>query len=333
MRTSKRSPRRFATRTVRQSGRLARSRTSRNEKAQAALRGSEERFQLALQATGLGPWDWDLTTNVVEFWPEWKRQLGYEPDEMPDRYEEWETRLHPEDRERVLEGLRAYLEGRRPEYALEFRLRHKNGTYRWIYTRGVVLRDASGRQTHMIGCHLDITERKQLEEQYRQSQKMQAVGQLAGGIAHDFNNLLVVIGGYADLVAEELGPSHRSRRDIDEIRTAARSAASLTRQLLAFSRRQILQPQVLDLNQILRRMQHMLGRVIGEHITLTMKPVRDRARLRGSGADRPGDHEPRGQRPRRDAEGGRLLIETADRRSRRRVRRAASAARARAGTC
>ena len=122
----------------------------------------------------------------------------------------------------------------------------------------------------MIGCRLDITDRKQLEEQYRQSQKMQAIGQLAGGIAHDFNNLLVVIGGYADLIAEELGPSHPVRRDLDEIRSAARSAATLTRQLLAFSRRQILQPQVLDLNQVLRRMQQMLGRVIGEHITLVM---------------------------------------------------------------
>jgi two-component system, cell cycle sensor histidine kinase and response regulator CckA len=243
---------------------------SERKRADEALRGSQERFQLALQATGLGLWDWDFTTNTVQFWLEWKRQLGYEPDEIPNEYEEWETRLHPDDRERVLTALRGYLDGKLPEYALEFRLRHKDGTYLWIYTRGVVLRDSTGRQTHMIGCHLDITERKQLEEQYRQSQKMEAVGQLAGGIAHDFNNLLVVIGGYAELVAEELGPSHPSRRDVDDIRAATRSAATLTRQLLAFGRRQILQPQVLDLNHVLRRMHRMLGRVIGEHITLVM---------------------------------------------------------------
>lgn len=243
---------------------------SERKRTEEVLRGSEERLQLALHATGLAPWDWNFTTNTVEFWPEWKRQLGYEPDEIPNRYEEWETRLHSDDRERVLDALRAYLDGRRPEYAVEFRLRHRNGTYRWIYTRGVVLRDATGRQTHMIGCHLDVTERKQLEEQYQQSQKMQAVGQLAGGIAHDFNNVLVVIGGYVHLLAEELGPSHRSRRDLEEIRTATKSAATLTRQLLAFSRRQILQPQVLDLRHVLSRMHHMLGRVIGEHITLEM---------------------------------------------------------------
>jgi PAS domain S-box-containing protein len=248
----------------------------------------------------------------VEFWPEWKRQIGYEPHEIANRYEEWEMRLHPNDRERVLGALRAYLTGRQPEYSLEFRLQHKNGAYRWIYTRGVVLRDANGRQTHMIGCHVDITERKQLEEQYRQSQKMQAIGQLAGGIAHDFNNLLVVINGYAELVADELGESHRSRRDVDEIRAAARSAATLTRQLLAFSRRQILRPQVLDLNQTVRAAQKLLGRVIGENITLAMKL----SAVSRVSAD-PGQLEQviiNLAVNARDAmrDGGRLLIETAD---------------------
>ncbi len=245
---------------------------SERKAAEGVLRGSQERLQLAVRATGLGPWDWDLTTNQVEFSPEWKRQIGYEPHELSGGYQEWESRIHPDDLQRVLTALRSYLEGHQPEYATEFRLRHKNGTYRWIYTRGVALRDASGRQTHMIGCHLDITERKQLEEQYRQSQKMQAIGQLAGGIAHDFNNLLTAIYGYAELVAEELGPSHRSQRDVGEIRSAAMSAASLTRQLLAFSRRQILKPQVLDIEHALRRMQQLLGRVIGENISLVIKP-------------------------------------------------------------
>jgi PAS domain S-box-containing protein len=152
---------------------------SDRKQAEAVLRGSEERLQFELQATGLGPWDWDLTTNVVEFWPERKRQIGYEPHEISNRYEEWESRLHPDDRDRVLTALRAYLDGRLPEYSLEFRLRHKDGTYRWIFTRGVVLRDASGG-SHIIGGHLDITERKHLEEQYRQSQKMQAVGNSPG---------------------------------------------------------------------------------------------------------------------------------------------------------
>jgi PAS domain S-box-containing protein len=282
------------------------------KRAQGELHGSEERLRLALQATGLGPWDWDLNTNAVTFWPEWKRQIGYEPDEIPNRYEEWENRLHPDDREPVLTALRAYLDGRQPEFALEFRLRHKDGTYRWIYTRGVALRDATGRLTHMIGCHLDITERKQLEEQYRQSQKMQAVGQLAGGVAHDFNNLLTVINGYAELVAQELGPSHRSQGDLNEILAAGRSAAHLTRQLLAFSRRQILQPQVLDLNQVLRRVQLLLARLLGENITLET----NLSALGRVSAD-PGQIEQVIMNlavNARDAmpNGGRLVIETAD---------------------
>jgi PAS domain S-box-containing protein len=280
--------------------------------AREALRGSQERLQLALAATGLGPWDWDLAANTVEFWPEWKRQIGYEAHEIPNRYEEWETRLHPDDKQRVLTALRAYLDGREAEYALEFRLRHKNGAYRWIYTRGVVLRDASGRQTHMIGCHLDITERKQLEERDRQSQKMQAIGQLAGGIAHDFNNLLVVINGYAELIAQELGSSHPSQADLDEIRAAAGSAANLIRQLLAFSRRQILQPQILDINAVLRRSERLLGRVIGEHIALTLN-LSARSRVHAD----PGQIEQVIMNlsvNARDAmpDGGHLTIETAD---------------------
>jgi PAS domain S-box-containing protein len=249
---------------------------SERKQADDALRASQQRLWVALQATGLGLWDWDLATNVVEFSPAWKQQIGYEPDEIPDHYEEWEGRLHPEDRDHTLRALRAYLDGRQPEYSSEFRLRHKDGTYRWIYSRGAMLRDESGRHTHMIGCHLDITERKQLEEQYRQSQKMQALGQLAGGIAHDFNNLLTVINGFAELVAEQLGPSHRSLRDLNEIRAAATSAAGLTRELLAFSRRQILKPQVLDVDQVLGRMERVLGRLIGENIALTIKPSASR---------------------------------------------------------
>ena len=243
--------------------------TEREWSAQA-LRGSQERLQLALQATGLGPWDWDLRTNTVDFSPEWKRQLGYEPDEITHRYEEWESRLHPDDRERVLTALRDYLTGRQQEYATEFRMRHKDGTYRWIYTRAAALRDSGGTRTHMLGCHLDITERKQLEEQFQQAQKMEAVGRLAAGIAHDFNNLLTVIHGNAQLVAEDPALSDRSRIELRQVQAAAESAASLTQQLLALSRRQVLQPQTLDVNEVLGRVQRLLDRVIGEDIRLTM---------------------------------------------------------------
>ena len=110
-----------------------------------------------------------------------------------------------------------------------------------------------------------------LEEQYRESQKMDAIGQLAGGVAHDFNNLLTVITGYCDLLRDDLGPGSHHQTDLAEIQRAAERAASLTRQLLAFSRRQILEPRVLSLSDSLRAMEPMLRRLIGEHIDVVVR--------------------------------------------------------------
>jgi signal transduction histidine kinase len=171
----------------------------------------------------------------------------------------------------LLVALGDYLAGRAPEYALEFRLRHKDGSYRCIYTRGLLLRDTTGRATHLIGCHLDITERRHLEAQHRESQKLQAVGQLAGGVAHDFNNLLVIVDGYAAGIAMDLPPDHPAQPQLAEIRAATARAAEMTRQLLAFSRRQTLQPQVLDPNDVVRQMRQLLTRVVGPDITLRFK--------------------------------------------------------------
>ena len=152
-----------------------------HKQAEEVLRESQDRLGLAIRATNLGPWDWDLRTNAVVFSPEWKRQIGYEEHEIQSRYEEWESRLHPEDRERVLDALRAYLDARQPEYAVEFRLRHKDGSYRWIYTRGIALRDANDKPSRMLGCHMDVTERKQAVEGL---QKSEAMLKQAEAVAH-----------------------------------------------------------------------------------------------------------------------------------------------------
>jgi PAS domain S-box-containing protein len=126
----------------------------------------------------------------------------------------------------------------------------------------------------------DVTERKQLEEQFRQAQKMESVGRLAGGVAHDFNNLLAVIAGHADLLEVELGPEHPLRRRIDVIQKAATHAADLTKQLLAFSRRQVLAPRILDLNAVVAGIEPMLQRLIGEDIGLVVAPAHDLGRVK-----------------------------------------------------
>src|SRR6202035_4742388 len=128
--------------------------------------------------------------------------------------------------------------------------------------------DDTGRAIRMVGIVQDITERKQLEAQLVQSQKMEAVGRLAGGIAHDFNNLLTMILGYSDLVLGGLAPDSPIRPEIEEISKAGERAAALTRQLLAFSRKQIIEPRVLALNEVVTDLSKMLRRLIGEDIEL-----------------------------------------------------------------
>jgi len=134
-------------------------------RAREDLAEARTRLQLALQASNIGAWDWNIQTNEVYYSPEWKAHLGYADHELPGRYEEWETRLHPEDRDRVVKALDAYVKGAEPEYDVEFRLRHKDGSYRWIRTRGELIRDTEGKPSHMFGCHVDITESRRLAEE------------------------------------------------------------------------------------------------------------------------------------------------------------------------
>ena len=128
------------------------------------LRESEARLQLLVKSSNVGLWDWNLITNEVFFSPEWKSQLGYADDEVPGRYEEWESRLHPEDRESSLRAVHEFREGRRNNYDIEFRMRHKNGSWRSILTRADLIRDGTGQPVRMMGCHVDITDRKQAEQ-------------------------------------------------------------------------------------------------------------------------------------------------------------------------
>ena len=233
-----------------------------------ALGDAQTRLERALSAGNVGLWDWDLASSQVFYSTEWKRQLGCEDPEISGGLDEWESRLHPDDRARALDTVKAYLAQPGPALELEFRLRHKSGSYRHILSRGSLLRNEAGEAIRLLGSHVDITEQTELRAQFLQSQKMESVGQLAGGVAHDFNNLLTVINGTADLALENLEAGDPMRADLLQIRDAGNRATSLTSQLLAFSRKQIMKPDVLDLNALVKPMQAMLQRLIGEHIEL-----------------------------------------------------------------
>ena len=192
--------------------------------------------------------------------------------------EGWANLIHPDDRAMMLDYFRDEVLGLGHAFDREYRIiRHDNRLERWVHGLGTVRFDADGRPVSMHGTIQDITARKRakeerakLEEQLRHAQKMDAIGNLAGGVAHDFNNLLSVILSYSALLATDLKDSDPIRADVLEIEAAARRGADLTRQLLAFGRRQVVQTQPHDLNDIVQGLEKMLRRLIGEGIDLTV---------------------------------------------------------------
>lgn len=189
------------------------------------------------------------------------------------------SELHNGDDPTNREQIRAFI---RAGYRLadsETREHDKDGKPR-VFLNNVVGFIENGKLVRVWGTQRDVTDQRHLEEQFRQAQKMEAVGQLAGGIAHDFNNLLTAILGNTQLLLRDLPPGDSKRGDVEEIRKASERAASLTRQLLAYSRRQMLQPEVLDLNGVVGEMDKMLRRLIGEHIALVTVLAPDLGRVR-----------------------------------------------------
>jgi PAS domain S-box-containing protein len=143
--------------------------TTAQREAAAKLIESEARLRIAIEAANIGLWDWDLKSDVVTFSPEWKRQIGYAEHEIPDHFDEWQSRVHPDDLGPVMRKVRAYVEDPQGSHTVEFRFRHKNGSYRWIQTQATVLRGADSQPVRMLGCHIDVTERKDSELRLRHS--------------------------------------------------------------------------------------------------------------------------------------------------------------------
>lgn len=241
---------------------------------ESELMESQSRLQRALSIGNIALWDWDLITERVYFSPEWSGHTGALNFGRSETVHEWFDRVHPEDLPLLQRTLMNCRKDGHPNQR-EFRLRHDAGEYHWILMNASPVPNEQGRVTRMVGTNVDITERRKLEAEFQQAQKLESVGRLAGGVAHDFNNLLSVIGGYSEMALASVTEGSPLHKDLMQVKRAADRAAGLTRQLLAFSRRQVLSPEVLNVNTIIGEAEKMLRRLIGEDIDLQLNLAED----------------------------------------------------------
>ena len=214
--------------------------------AEAALSENEALWKLAMEGAGDGVWDWNLATGEEYVSDRIKAMFGYDEDDVIAFAAVMDGLTHPDDLPKMQQDRQAHFEGRAPVYRNEHRIRCKDGSWKWVLSRGVVIaRDEDGEPLRMVGTHTDITDlkraeaqRQALESQLREAQKMEAIGTLAGGVAHDFNNLLAVILGNLSLAREDVGEGHPALESLAEIGRASVQARHLVQQILAFSRRQ-----------------------------------------------------------------------------------------------
>jgi len=252
---------------------LAAAVTNERETATATLRRRDEQLSVALGAARMGVWFWSATENRLTWDETLRRMYGLADGAEVTGYQDFIARVHPDDREFVESSVRrALAEGGRLDY--EFRIVLPDGEVRWIADLGSVVSDDDGRPVGMTGTCQDVTDRRTAEEQLRLAHKMESVGRLAGGVAHETNNQMSVVMSAADFILgrSDLPPAVRS--DAEHIRRAAERTAAVTAQLLAFSRRQVLRPRVLDLNEVLERFRPVLQRTLGEdcRVTLLLEP-------------------------------------------------------------
>ena len=239
------------------------------KRVEEALRESETRFrQLAGTVRHVFYITGPAFRDVVYVSPAYETEWGMSSEELYGDALAWVQAIHPDDRQRVLDQIaRGSVEG---QYAFEYRMVKRDGSVRWISDRAFELLDAEGKVYRLAGVAEDVTERRRFEEQLRDAQKMEAVGQLAGGIAHDFNNLLTAVVGNVSLLLRRMGPSHPDREQLEQVELAAARAGELTKKLLGFSRRALLSLEPLDVRSIARETAALLRRTLDPRVHLVL---------------------------------------------------------------
>ena len=226
----------------------------------------------AQEIGNLGAWEYDAVSRETFLTSNLYRMYGYKPEEIKDTHRFFIKHIvHPEDKTEVSDQFKKILSGKQ-KISMEFRAITKDGHE--IILHGVVVPELneSGELLRIYGVNMDITEQKKAEKQFQQSQKMESIGRLAGGVAHDYNNALTAIMGYTELAMTDADPNGHLHADLNEVLKASRQAKDITRQLLAFARKQTIAPQVIDLNMNIENMSKMLRHLIGEDIDLDWFP-------------------------------------------------------------
>jgi len=240
---------------------------TRQKSIDALIRQSEQRFQILSKATNDAIWDWDLQTDNLWWNDGFAELFGYAPQEIEPTVDFWAKHVHPDERDQVVKSLERAIKDKATSWNANYRFVRKDSSIAQVIDRGYLIYDElSGDAVRMVGGITDITERLALEEQLRQSQRLEAVGQLTGGVAHDFNNLLTVIIGNADIIHQSLPEDSRLRDLAGMIEEAANRGAALTSSLLAFARRQPLNPKNININDLLSNLKTLLSRALGEEV-------------------------------------------------------------------
>ncbi len=256
---------------------------SQHQQAEKARADAETKYRMLVEHVNAITYIAEIGINGKWYYisPQVENILGYTPEEWLALSSNWDQHIHPDDLPIVIAAEEQSLNGF--PFQAEFRVRRKDGREVWLSDTAVIVQGSDSHPV-MEGIMVDITERKALETQLQQSRKMEAVGRLAGGIAHDFNNLLTIISGYTEMALSRPHLPSEAHADIERIENASGRAAALVRQLLAFSRKQVLQPKILDLNKIVLNLDSLLRRLMDERIEMVTRVKDDLGKVKADPA-------------------------------------------------